>query len=51
MGDKAENYQLSADVTTSYASDYTIVIDAAVMDGGNKDSINTTKENDGDILP
>lgn len=46
MGDKAENYQLSADVTTSYASDYTIVIDAAVMDGGNKDSINTTKDNE-----
>ena len=45
MGDKAENYQLSADVTTSYASDYTIVIDVAVMDGGNKDSIDTTKDN------
>ena len=29
----------------THASDYTIVIDAAVMDGGNKDSINTTKDN------
>ena len=28
----------------THASDYTIVIDAAVMDGGNKDSINTTKD-------
>ena len=30
----------------THASDYTIVIDAAVMDGGNKDSINTTKDNE-----
>ena len=29
----------------THASDYTVVIDAAVMDGGNKDSINTTKDN------
>ena len=29
----------------THASDYTIVIDVAVMDGGNKDSINTTKDN------
>ena len=30
----------------THASDYTVVIDAAVMDGGNKDSINTTKDNE-----
>ena len=30
----------------THASDYTIVIDADVMDGGNKDSINTTKDNE-----
>lgn len=29
----------------NHASDYTIVVDVAVMDGGNKDSINTTKDN------
>ena len=29
----------------THASDYMIVIDVAVMDGGNKDSINTTKDN------
>ena len=29
----------------THASDYTIVIDVAVMDGGNKDSINTAKDN------
>ena len=29
----------------THASDYMIVIDMAVMDGGNKDSINTTKDN------
>lgn len=29
----------------THASDYTIVIDVAVMDGGNKDSIDTTKDN------
>ena len=29
----------------THASDYTIVIDVAVMDGENKDSINTTKDN------
>lgn len=29
----------------THASDYTIVVDVAVMDGGNKDSINTTKDN------
>ena len=29
----------------THASDYTIVVDVAVMDGGNKDGINTTKDN------
>ena len=29
----------------THASDYTIAIDVAVMDGGNKDSIDTTKDN------
>ena len=29
----------------THASDYMIVIDVAVMDGENKDSINTTKDN------
>ena len=34
-----------AELEFTHASDYTIVIDVAVMDGGNKDSINTTKDN------
>ena len=29
----------------TYASDYTIVVDASVMDGGNQDSINPAKDN------
>ena len=41
--------QIDADGNTelefTHASDYTIVIDVAVMDGGNKDSIDTTKDN------
>ncbi len=35
----------NAELEFTHASDYTIVVDAAVMDGGNKDSINTTKDN------
>ena len=35
----------NAELEFTHASDYTIVIDVAVMDGGNKDSINTTKDN------
>ena len=35
----------NAELEFTHASDYTIVIDAAVMDGGNKDSINITKDN------
>ena len=35
----------NAELEFTHASDYTIVIDEAVMDGGNKDSINTTKDN------
>ena len=34
-----------AELEFTHASDYMIVIDVAVMDGGNKDSINTTKDN------
>ena len=35
----------NAELEFTHASDYTIVVDVAVMDGGNKDSINTTKDN------
>ena len=35
----------NAELEFTHASDYTIVIDAAVMDGGNKDSIDITKDN------
>ena len=35
----------NAELEFTHASDYTIVIDEAVMDGGNKDSINITKDN------
>ena len=36
----------NAELEFTHASDYTIVVDVAVMDGGNKDSINTTKDNE-----